>query len=126
MNENQLAKVVMDCALSVHKDYGPGIFESVYEKVIVARLRSIGIGVKRQVPIHLPEKGIEHEIAFKIDLLVEGKLIVELKSVEKLTNVHRKQLLTYLRLTKLKLGLLINFDTDLVLRNGCERVVNGL
>ncbi|MEM7572809.1 MAG: GxxExxY protein [Bacteroidota bacterium] len=126
MRENEIAKLVLDQVLVLHREYGPGLFESVYEKILLSRLRSTGLKAERQVPIYLNEEGLKSEIAFRMDIVVNEKLILELKSIEKLTKLHRMQLLTYLRLSKLKLGLLINFNTEYVLREGMQKVVNGL
>ncbi|MEM9835080.1 MAG: GxxExxY protein, partial [Bacteroidota bacterium] len=112
--------------IEVHRDFGPGLFESVYEKVLFERLTRKGLQVKAQVPICIDEEGLREVVAFKIDLLVNDLLIIEIKSVEQLSRVHFKQLQTYLRLTNLKLGILVNFNVEKVFKQGIHRVVNNL
>ena len=123
--ENQLAKVILDAAFRVHTKVGPGLLESVYEVVLAHELRKQGLQVKSQVPIPIRYDDLVFDEGFRADLLVEDKIIVELKSVEKLISVHSKQVLTQLRLSDRRLGLLINFG-EAHLRNGIERIVNGL
>lgn len=125
MNENEIAKVIVDAALSVHRTLGPGLLESVYEAALAFELRDRGLRVQRQVPIPVQYRNVIFDEGFRADLVVEAKVIVELKSVERVAAVHPKQLLTYLRLADLRLGLLINFNVEL-LKNGMKRVVNGL
>lgn len=125
MTENDLVTKVLDAAFSIHREYGPGMLESVYEALLFSRLRQCGLQVERQTPIYLNEAGLENELAFRLDLRIEGRLIVEVKSVQALSNVHKKQLLTYLKVTDCKLGVLINFNESL-LRNGIVRIANGL
>ena len=125
MRENELAKIVVDVAFQIHTRLGPGLLESVYEAVMLHELRKRGLSVECQVPIPVAWDGIQLEIGFRVDLIVERLLVVELKSVEQIAPVHKKQLLTYLRLTDCRLGLLINFNTELI-KNGISRVVNGL
>lgn len=124
--ENEISYRVRGLLLSIHTDYGPGLLEQAYERILLHRLLAAGLEVKSQVPIYIDEDGLRDIVAFKIDLLVENKVIIELKSVEKLGNVHFKQLYTYLKLTGLKLGLLVNFNVDLIFYGGIHRVVNGL
>jgi GxxExxY protein len=119
--ENVSADVV-DAALHLHRDLGPGLLESVYEAILAAKLASRGYAVSRQQPVDIEYEGMRFEAAFRIDLVVEG-LLVEIKSVERLNAAHAKQLLTYLRLTKQPLGLLINFGGE-TLKEGLRRVVN--
>lgn len=114
---------VLDVALRIHRDLGPGLLESVYEAILAAKLEQFGYRVDRQKPVDIEFEGLRFEAAFRIDLVVDGRLIVEIKSVEKVSPVHQKQLLTYLRLTKQPVGLLINFGTAL-LKDGVQRVVN--
>ena len=114
---------VIDVALRLHRDLGPGLLESVYETILAARLVSMGYEVGRQVPIDIEFEGLRFDGAFKIDILVDHRLIVEIKSIEKLTAVHAKQLLTYLRLTKQPVGLLLNFGGE-TLKEGIRRLVN--
>ena len=125
MTENEIAKVIVDAAFKIHTQIGPGLLESAYEAILVHELTKRGLRVVTQHPIEMTYEGVRIEIAFKADLIVEGKVIVELKSLEKLAPVHARQLLTYLRLTNLRLGLLINFGTAQI-KNGIVRVVNGL
>jgi GxxExxY protein len=125
MTENELAKAVLDACFRIHTRLGPGLFETVYEVVLAHELRKAGIAVERQVSIPIRYDELVFEEGFRADLVVEGKLIVELKSVDALTPVHSKQVLTQLRLSGKKLGLLINFG-EVSLKNGVERIVNGL
>lgn len=120
----RLATQVIDCAFRTHVDLGPGLLESAYEAVLENRLRRMGFLVERQKPISIAVDGLTLPDAFKADILIEGKLILELKSVEKLTNLHMMQTLTYLRLTNLLLGLLINFNTE-KFKDGIKRVMNN-
>jgi GxxExxY protein len=125
MTENELAKIVVDTSLHIHQKLGPGLLESVYEAIVAFELGRQGIDFERQVPVPLVWDGMLMAESFRADIVVEKKLIIELKSVEKLIPVHKKQLLTYLRITGIKLGLLLNFGADLM-KNGIERIVNGL
>jgi GxxExxY protein len=125
MNENEVARIVVDAAYKVHTALGPGLLESVYEEVLAYELRKRDLRVLRQEPIPLVYESIQLELAFVADLIVEDLLIVELKSIEKVAPVHKKQLLTYLRLADKRLGLLINFGEALI-KKGISRVVNGL
>lgn len=115
---------VLDVALRLHRDLGPGLLESVYEAVLAGRLVAMGYTVARQRPIDIEFEGLRFEAAFRIDLLVDDRLVVEIKSVERLLPVHAKQLLTYLRLTKQPVGLLINFG-GATLKEGVHRLVNN-
>jgi GxxExxY protein len=125
MTENEIAKIVVDCSLKVHKKLGPGLFESVYEEILSYELLKKGLLVERQVPLPVIYEEVKMEIGFRLDILVQKKLIIELKSIDLISPVHKKQLITYLKLTGLKLGLLINFNVDLI-KDGITRVVNGL
>ena len=125
MTENEIAAVIVDAALSVHRALGPGLLESVYEAALAFELRDRGLEVQRQVPIPVRYRNVIFDEGFRADLVVEAKVIVELKSVERVAPVHSKQLLTHLLLADLRLGLLINFNVEL-LRDGIKRVVNGL
>ena len=120
----EVASLVVDVAFHLHRDLGPGLLETVYEAVLAHQLAQQGLKVERQKPIPICYQGIELNEGFRLDLLVDGQLIVELKSVENLHPVHPKQLLTYLRLMELPLGLLINFGAPL-LKSGLQRVVNN-
>ena len=125
MTENEIAKETVDAAYHVHKRLGPGLLESVYETVLAYELKKRGLNVKRQAPVAVVYDNIKLDEGFRADLIVEDKIIVELKSVESVIPVHKKQLLTYLRLADKRLGLLINFGAELI-RDGISRVVNGL
>ena len=125
MNENEIAKIIVDAAFQIHKRLGPGLLESVYEVVLAHELKKRGMKVNRQVPVAIVYDDIKFDEGFRADLIVEEKVIVELKSVEKVSPVHKKQLLTYLKLADKKLGLLINFGAELI-RDGISRVVNNL
>ena len=124
MTENEIARQVLDAAFLVHTKLGPGLLETVYEVVLTHELRKKTISVERQLPMPIMYDGIRFDEAFRLDLLVNSKVIVELKSVECLTRLHAKQLLTQLRLANLKLGLLINFG-EAHLKNGIKRIING-
>lgn len=119
-----IAADVVDQALQLHRGLGPGLLESVYEMVLAAKLTEMGYSVVRQKPVDIEYAGLRFEAAFRIDLVVEEKLLLEIKSVERLNGSHAKQLLTYLRLTNQSLGLLINFGGE-TLREGLRRVVNN-
>jgi GxxExxY protein len=125
LEENRIAKEVVDVAVKLHKHFGPGVYETVYEPVLILELGKRSFTTRNQVPVPLIYEGITFDVAFKIDVIVNELVILELKSVEKLEPVHFKQLLTYLRLTGLRLGLLINFG-EAILKNGIHRVVNDL
>ncbi len=125
MTENEIATTVVDAALRVHTKTGPGLLETVYEVALAHELRKRGLQVERQVPVPIQYDDITFDEGFRADLIIEGKFIVELKSVEVLPAVAGKQLLTYLRLKDCRLGLLINFG-EVLLKNGIKRVVNGL
>ncbi len=125
MTENEIAKIIVDAAFQIHKRLGPGLLESVYEVVLAHELKKRGLRVKRQVPVAIVYDDIKFDEGFRADLIIEDKVIVELKSVENIVPVHKKQLLTYLRLSDKRLGLLINFGSELI-RDGISRVVNGL
>jgi GxxExxY protein len=124
MTENEIARQVLDAAFLVHTKLGLGLLETVYEVVLAHELRKKTISVERQLPMPIMYDGIRFDEAFRLDLLVNSKVIVELKSVECLTRLHAKQLLTQLRLANLKLGLLINFG-EAHLKNGIKRIING-
>jgi len=115
---------VLDVSIRLHRELGPGLLESVYETVLAGKLIGLGYSVDRQRPIDIEFEGLRFDAAFRIDLLVEGQLLVEIKSVERLSAAHAKQLLTYLRLTKRPLGLLINFG-GATLKEGFRRLVNN-
>ena len=125
MTENEIGKIVVDTAVSVHRDLGPGLLETVYEVALAHILQQRGLVVERQVAVPIEYSGINFDEGFRADIIVEGKVILELKSVERVNNVHKKQLLTYLRLTGLKLGYLLNFG-EAVMKSGITRIVNRL
>ena len=125
MHENEVARLIVDAAYKVHTTLGPGLLESVYEEVLAYELEKRDLRVLRQEPIPLEYESVRLELAFVADLIVENLVVVELKSIEKVAPVHKKQLLTYLRLSDKRLGLLINFGEALI-KNGISRVVNGL
>ena len=125
MTENGISKIIVDSAFQIHTKLGPGLLESVYEAVLESVLRQRGLAVQRQVPIPIQFEGLRFDEGFRADLIVEGKVIVELKSVEHTVPVHRKQVITYIRLADKRLGLLINFGEALI-KDGITRLVNGL
>jgi len=124
MNINEISGIIVEAALRIHKKVGPGLLESVYEIILADALSRQGLHVRRQVPIPVQFEGREFDEGFRADLLVENAVIIELKSIEQLARVHKKQLLTYLKLSDKKLGLLINFGGEL-LKGNIERLVNG-
>ena len=125
MTENEIGTVVVDSALALHRELGPGLLESVYEVILAHELRQLGLQVEQQVPVPIEYRGIKFEEAFRADILVEGKVVLELKSIEQVTRAHKKQLQTYLRLTGHKLGFLLNFG-EALMKRGITRAVNGL
>jgi GxxExxY protein len=125
MTENEIAKQIVDVAFKIHTTFGPGLLESVYETVMAYELQKRGLRVRRQQAIPVVYEDVKMDLGFRVDLIVEDKVVVEIKSVEAIAPVHKKQLLTYLRLTDKRLGLLINFNVELI-KNGITRVVNGL
>ena len=125
MTENQLGKRILDLAFEIHTELGPGLLETVYEVVLAHELRGIGMKVQRQKPVPITYRGIQFDEGFRADLIVENKVIVELKSVDALQPVHAKQVLTQLRLTNLRLRYLINFGEE-HLKRGIKRLANRL
>jgi GxxExxY protein len=125
MYENELAKILVDIFLKIHRKLGPGLLESVYEEVLCFELKERKLYYKRQQGIPIFYNNYKLELGFRADIIVENKLIIEIKSVEAVSLVHHKQLLTYLRLTNTKLGLLVNFNVNLI-KEGITRVVNNL
>jgi GxxExxY protein len=125
MTENELSKLVFDSALKVHQALGPGLLESAYEECLFYELKKLGLNVQKQKALPLIYEDVKLEIGYRIDIFIENKLILEIKSVEALNDVHFAQLLTYLKLTNCKLGMLINFNVALI-KNGIKRVVNNL
>ena len=125
MTENELAKIVFHAGMKIHKTLGPGLLESVYEECLFYEIQKRGLIVVKQVPLPVVYENIKLDGGYRVDLLVENKLIIEIKSVEELHKLHFAQVLTYLRLSGIKLGLLINFNTSMF-KDGVKRVVNGL
>ncbi len=123
-DKEELSRIVVDCAYRMHVEIGPGLLESVYEAVLEKLLSEKGLTVKRQQPIPIEVMGLSINEGFRADLIVEDILLIELKSVEKLAPVHSKQVLTYLRLLKFPLGLLLNFGAA-TFKEGCRRILNG-
>ena len=124
MDENEIGKIVVDCAYQVHTRLGPGLLESVYEVVLAHELRKRNLRVERQVAIPIQYDDLRFDEGFRADIVVEGIVIIELKSVERVGSVQKKQLLTYLRLADKRLGYLINFGEELI-KDGVTRIVNG-
>ena len=125
MHENDISKIIINAAIEIHKALGPGLLESVYESTLEYKLKSYGLQVKKQVALPVIFEEIKLDAGYRIDLLVENKVIIEIKSVETIMLVHKAQTLTYLKLSKLKLALLINFNVPLV-KDGIKRFVNNL
>jgi GxxExxY protein len=125
MTENEIASQIVDIAYKIHSQLGPGLYESVYEICLVAELQKGGLSFTRQQAVPVTYENVQIDVGFRADIIVEDKVIVELKSVEAIATVHRKQLLTYLRLADKRLGLLINFNSALI-KDSIVRVVNGL
>ncbi len=125
MTENEIAKIVVDACIKIHTKLGPGLLESVYERVLAKELTKRGLSVARQVVVPIVWEGEVFDEGFRADLIINDLLIIELKSVEQIAKVHKKQLLTYLRLADKRLGLLANFGANLM-KDGLSRVVNGL
>ncbi len=124
MGENEIGTVVVDCAVKLHQALGPGLLESVYEAIFARQIEKRGLAVERQVAIPVEFDGERFEVGFRADLIIDSKVIIELKSVERVKPVHKKQLLTYLRLTGLKLGYLLNFN-EALMKSGITRIING-
>jgi GxxExxY protein len=124
MEENEIGTAIVDCAVHLHQDLGPGLLETVYEVTLARKLQKRGLSIERQVPIPIEYEGQRFDEGFRADLIVERKVIVELKSVETVHPAHKKQLLTYLRLTGMKLGYLLNFG-EALMKDGITRTING-
>lgn len=124
MDENEISKIVFESALKIHKVLGPGLLESAYEECLFYELKKYDFKVEKQKQLPLIYEEVRLDVGYRIAIIIEDKFIVEIKSVEALTDVHLAQLLTYLRLSNCKLGLLINFNVSL-LKNGVRRVING-
>jgi GxxExxY protein len=125
MTENELSKLIVDLCYRIHKQYGPGLFESVYEEIFSFEWAKTGIPFKRQQGVPVIHEQVKLDLGFRADLIIDDLVIIELKSVEAIADVHYKQLLTYLKLTGMKLGFLINFNVSLI-KDGIHRVVNKL
>lgn len=125
MTENQLASTIVNSCYQIHTKLGPGLFESVYEEILFCELNQEGLGVRRQQSIPLVWEEIKLDLGFRADLIVEDKVLIEIKSSAAIAPVHQKQVLTYLKLTGLKLGLLVNFNEALI-KDGIQRVVKNL
>ena len=123
--ENEISRIIFDAALKVHKTLGPGLLESSYEACLFYELKKTGLKIEKQKPLPLVYEEVKLDIGYRIDLILEDKVIIELKAVEALHDVHLAQLLTYLKLSNCKLGMLINFNV-LLIKNGIKRVVNNL
>jgi GxxExxY protein len=124
MMENEIGTIIVDQAVKLHQALGPGLLESVYEAILARKLQQAGLEVKRQVPVPIVYDELSFDEGFRADLILNGKVIVELKSVEKLHPSHKKQLLTYLKLTGMKLGYVLNFGEELM-KQGIVRTING-
>lgn len=125
MNENDISSIIVDCCFRIHKTLGPGLFESVYEEILSHELKKNNLSIERQKTLPVHYDGIDLEIGFRTDIIVENKVIIEIKSVESINPTHKKQLLTYLRLSNMKLGILVNFNSALI-KYGITRIVNDL
>jgi GxxExxY protein len=125
MTENDISKIVFEAALAVHKSLGPGLLESAYEECLYYELLKSGLKIEKQKPLPLIYEDVQLEIGYRVDIMIEDKFIIEIKAVEALNDVHMAQILTYLKLSDCKLGMLINFNVNLI-KNGIKRVVNGL
>lgn len=125
LTENEISKIVVDICFKIYQQYGPGLFESVYEEIFCYEWSKIGIPFTRQIGVPLIHEQIKMDIGFRADIIIDKKVILELKSIEILAPVHFKQVLTYLKLTDIKLGLLINFNVNLI-KDGIHRIVNKL
>lgn len=125
MKENEISKIVVECALKVHRELGPGLLESAYEECLYYELIKTGLLIEKQKPLPLIYEDVKLEIGYRVDLFVEKKVIIEVKSVDALNDIHLAQILTYLKLSNCKLGMLINFNVTLI-KNGIKRVVNNL
>ena len=124
MDENEIGRIVVDCAVKVHMRLGPGLLENVYETVLCYEIQNRGLSIQRQVPVPITYDNILFNNAFRADLIVDDKVILELKSVECITKVHKKQLLTYLRLSGRKVGYILNFG-EVLMKDGISRIING-
>ena len=124
MTENEISRIIFDCALKVHKSLGPGLLESAYEECLFYELVKTGLIVEKQKALPLIYEEVKLEIGYRLDIIVENKVVIEIKAVEGLNDIHLAQTLTYLKLSDCKLGMLINFNVTLI-KNGIKRVING-
>lgn len=125
MTENEITGNIIDCCIRIHRTLGPGLLESVYEEVLVYELKKKGLLCERQAGVPVLYDELRMDLGFRADIIVEGKVIIELKSIESVLPVHKKQLLTYLKLSQKKVGLLINFNEELI-KKGITRIANGI
>jgi len=125
LSENEIGSIIVDTAVNLHKKLGPGLLESVYEVILTKQLSKQGLSVQRQVSIPIEFEGEHFDGGFRADIFIEGKVIIELKSIDKITDTHKKQLLTYLKLTNTKLGFILNFGAGLM-KAGIVRIINGV
>lgn len=124
MTHNELSSIIINTAIDIHRKLGPGLLESVYLAVLEYELKKRGLTVQKEVPVPVQWDNLKLEIGFRADLIIEGMILIELKSVEQVAAVHKKQVLTYIKLTDLRLGLLVNFGAEL-LKHGITRIING-
>ena len=124
MHENEISKIIFDLGLKIHKNLGPGLLESAYEECLFYEISKAGLFVEKQKPMPLIYDEVKLDVGYRIDIMVERKLVIEIKSVEALNDIHLAQVLTYLKLSQCKLGLLINFNT-ILFKNGIKRIING-
>ena len=124
MTENKIGDIIVESAINLHRELGPGLLEIVYQVVLARELEKQGLKVEREVPVAIEYKGVRFDQGFRADLIIEQKVIIELKSVDRVSPAHKKQLLTYLRLTDLKIGYLLNFG-DALMKDGISRIING-
>ena len=125
MTENEISKIVFDKALHVHRALGPGLLESAYEECLFYELKKSGLFVEKQKPLPLVYQEVQLEIGYRVDIIIENKVIIEVKAVEALNDIHLAQILTYLKLSDCRLGMLINFNVSMI-KNGIKRVANNL
>jgi GxxExxY protein len=125
MTENEIATIVVDSALHIHKRLGPGLLEFVYQTILAHELTKRGLHVEKEVPIPLKWDNLVFDVGFRADLVVNGSFLIELKSIDEIADVHKKQLLTYLKISEIRLGLLLNFG-QAMLKDGIVRIANGL
>ena len=124
MTENEIGKIIVDSTIAIHKELGPGLLETVYEIILAYELKKRGLSVERQVPVQIEYQGIKFEEGFRADIIVEKKVILEIKSIETVNKAHKKQILTYLKVTGCKLGYLLNFG-EALMKDGVSRIING-